>query len=563
MNFKNLRRNSLVLGTILGAVLVFVAVSSYIGSRELWFTNGDQDSTLLIDSLRVNAGKEPTFVEHPGLGVYLLYGPGLRLLKFANVVHVDNIDEFFAQADPLLELPSLYAGMRHLSIAYVIITASLAGAFLWLVSRSLLGAMLIFVLILGSAGFLFQSLWVRTELSSVFFVTLSLVALAGWARQRPFHGLASCLTAVVAGISLCFGIVSKMVVVALVFPALLSLLGWYFANQNHESSSPSESRKYIHSWTFSGILLWPTVYYFFKILPLGSLDLNKVNLALMGLGTIWAVQGVALLFKRSLVNWTYAPAQFGIGIFLGIPIIFKYCHIESLYAASTSLNAAFSSGMARYGGYVPQLDSGVVAVLDHLHNFLNYSVFTTGFLVTFLLSFSTARKEGRILGSMLILCGIGMSLVMSMRYFREQYLIYPDLFFALGTAVCMAFVNPASRLFAYTPKGLPAAKFGMMALIVLALSNQYRYVFQNYPGFNLGSRNNIRFVSEGCQAAGEYTERLQKRYGTQRDVERRVLSDSRLNGFQQNIRIQDKVYVKDRLKEEGITLNAQGEGVRL
>lgn len=539
------------LGLIVLSVVFFSFGSKTLNRDQIWFTNMDQDSTLLIDSLRVNANREPLFIEHPSLSVYLLYGNGLRLLKILGQTKVANFDELFALEDPLVELPNLFENMRTLSLVFLILTALIVGFSFYLASGNIFASAAATSILLGTGGFLLQSLMVRTEGTSILFVALSILMLAGLIHTR-INFLASTTLLIFAGVFLELGVFSKVVVLPLLAPALLFLCWWCMTQTNQRPEKETPAGQKIFVWLLGGAILAGIGYYFGTWVGREALLETKLPIIIVSLACLWVVQGCTLAWGKKLFFWIHPPLTFFYGVLVAGPFIYFYCHMETLYAKKYVANVVYSTGMARNSGYTTTLNHGASALMRELALFGQYSFFRTGILLATLLAIALSSRPGRLAGLLFMTCGIGMCLVMSLRYYGLHYLIYPDFFFSL--ALMSAATSP-DRTYGVVKRCFASPRLFIGILIGLILIFSYlnfQVIKNDYPQYNPIFRDRIGYVVNGVSAAPEYMTRMLEKYGTSAAILRRVLSDPRLNGEEQGIDLLTRPQVRGDLEREGI-----------
>src|SRR5262249_50441168 len=151
-------------------MLAFTATSVQLNRKEIWFSNRDQDLVLLINALRINDGLPPTYFDHPAQGVYILYAGLFRGFNKLGLSPVARFSDLAAHADPISLLPGLFYSGRGLSILVALLCVSTAAASMYVYTRRLEYAALGSAFLLASPGLLFQSLVIRSELTSVLFL---------------------------------------------------------------------------------------------------------------------------------------------------------------------------------------------------------------------------------------------------------------------------------------------------------------------------------------------------------------------------------------------------------
>ena len=167
-------------------IFAFGVTSVRLNQKEIWFSNLDQDSVLLINSLRVNDGRPPTYFDHPSQGVYVLYGRLLQIAGKLGLSPVGTFSEIERHEDPLVLMPRIVDVGRGISILVCMLCVAIAAAAIYVYTRSWEYAGLGSAFLFGSSGLLFQSLLVRSELTSVLFLCVVVLLLTLFAR-KPDH----------------------------------------------------------------------------------------------------------------------------------------------------------------------------------------------------------------------------------------------------------------------------------------------------------------------------------------------------------------------------------------
>jgi hypothetical protein len=532
---------------LVAAVAAFLRRSESLNRTEIWFSNVDQDAYILSDTLRVNAGREPTLIEHPGLGSYLLYGAGLNVSKAVGEVDVQDIDELFAAGDPILYLPDLYYGMRHLSQVFTLFTAVALGSCVFVLSRSFFGATIAGSIALGSYGVLFQSLMVRTELASVVFLTIAMVCLC--ALIKATSAWRTSLLCLSAGLATGLAVYSKVAVMPLLSAALLFVGTISIATKTSRSASgPFEhsapSRMIMAMVAFLG-------YFFFVNLDAGMSSGPLATALVAAAGVLCLIN---LIDSRTVLSAALLPgAALIAGFLFATPVVFYLCNVHSPEIERALIANVFSLKLfSQYAvSYHPSLFS------DAFMRFLDYSCFRSGLLLAIPVGLLFADKEGRLGAILLTCCGLGMSLVMSARYFSQQYLVYPDLFYSAALGVCFARRNPKNLFMRHLVGSREFIAGGAVAILILVFSvKQYEYAKKHYPRYNVGYRNQLKFVPSGFGST-EFTNLMLEHYSLNETMWR-VIRDQRLNGSERSIRIRDIENVNDSLRTMGTLDDPRG-----
>lgn len=539
VSFIQKRQVAILLACALVSALVFIKRSAGIGGSELWFSNGDQDSTLLIDSLRLNSHHGVSFIEHPGLGVYVLYGSGLKLQRSMKLIAVSNIDQLFEHPDPILLLPALYKAMRHQSMVLVGFIALMAAISVHLLSNRFSASIFTFMAMISSAGLLFQSLLARTELTSIFFVVCSILSLSGWSRLRAANPFAS-LILFLAGFFLCMAMFSKMVVLPLLLPILVCVaLGCWIKRDTLPIKDGA--KRVITEAALSAALLIYLAYYFSIGLEKVAYENTKIPGFLLFAEVLWLLHLAPKLGFLRLISRSFL--WFMCGLLLCIPVILKYCQVEHFDTSKLILKTVFSTDMAQNSTYASAFTANFSGYWLQILDYLSYSSLTTMLFPLFVFSLFFASARGAFLSVIFGLCGIGMSLVMAMRYFGLHYTIYPDVFFILAIATALSSMKSGTRRLKYIVKW-PAFSWAVLAgLLIIFSLRQEAYIREKYPKYNLPLRNALGYVHSGCNAAQEFSDRMKARYPDFEKLRHRIVEDPRLNGSEDGIKIMEQANI--------------------
>jgi len=158
-------------------LIAFTVTSVYLNQKEIWFSNLDQDSVLLINALRINDGRAPTYFDHPAQGVYILYGGMFRLFNKIGLSPIGKFSDLEKHQDPIRLVPTIFYSGRRMSILISILCVLIASASIYVYTRSWEYAGLGSAFLSASPGLLLQSLLVRSELTSVLFLCLAVFLL--------------------------------------------------------------------------------------------------------------------------------------------------------------------------------------------------------------------------------------------------------------------------------------------------------------------------------------------------------------------------------------------------
>lgn len=547
-------KNIIHLLTLLFIVITvgcFLIRSEALNQKEIWFSNVDQDSILLVDALRVNAGHEPTFVSHPALGNYILYGASLKILKMLGTIRFANINELFFTHDPILYLPGIYYGARHVSQALVLLTALALGISIFLLGGSFFLASIAGALVLNSYGLLLQSLIVRTELASMFFVSLAMLCLCALVRTKYFSRAS--ILCFVAGLTIGMGILSKITVIPLLGVGLLvaAVISMQRRTLLEIDARATHSKAAL---IIAGIMLFLSCY-FFGALGFDIIGATMAPTLIIALTILCLLNLVISRIRPKACVFLQFTTALMTGFLLAIPVVFYLCNLKSTAITRGVIGYVFSLDLfTRHSvGY----QHGIVYLLGYFTTFLDYSFFRSGLLLAIPFGLLIADQKGRLGAMLLTYCGLGMSLLMSARYFGYHYVIYPDFFYSAALAVCLIYRNQNLLFFRYLAgKRSIMAGAALAGLVILFGIMQYAYAQTAYPEYNLGYRNQLKFVPTGF-GSPEFEKAMLDRYGCVNNVMWRVIRDDKLNGSERGIKIRDLANVIDSLKCMG-TLSDPG-----
>ena len=182
----NQRFKSIIL-TIVGLLVVWIYVSfnSYVLEDLVWFNNSDQNSWVIYSSLDFNDGEQSKYISHPGVSSSFVYGLGFRVMEALGIGVISKSSQLQGHKDPLALLPNLYKTGSTISMVLILICALLMGCVVFLICGELIYAAYAILLTLASCGFLFHSVMLRNELTSIFYFIFALfVFLLGYKQHN-------------------------------------------------------------------------------------------------------------------------------------------------------------------------------------------------------------------------------------------------------------------------------------------------------------------------------------------------------------------------------------------
>lgn len=555
-------------------VLCFAYCSSRLNKNEIWFSNLDQDSAILFDALLVNSGNEPTYLDHPGLGAFYLYGKMQQVFSYLGLSAIADFPALAYSRDPLALLPDMFYKARAMSIIVCIVTALLFGFAFYLLSARLAAGVLASCLFLGSGGVLFQSLVVRTELSAAFLGMMAFFFLCIYARK--INRLCDGLFLALAGIALGFSVLTKIQAIpflVLAFP----LVGW-IASRNVEQRT--SDRVLLSRLFFAGIFLCCLLFWAYFRACFGG---RTPPPALVALLALIAATSLSLAAPRWLSPKVEAAAEsfvlLALGILTAFPLAFVLCSVHAAPTRAKLLEMIFS---LRFPDYKTSLSKGFVTnvVGKQLIEFLSYYSLRSLQLPVLVLAMIFARKKARTAAIIVLSGGLLMCVVSSLRYYSVAYLMFSDCFF--DAAIVIAAVglgNPGGRRYGVLgsrtaqperreSEALSGDRFResqsretgersrgwhierpamivawcVVAAIAIAIRN-CGYVRQSYAAYNSGLRDRIDLVPYGVSTSVSYHTMLVSKYGSTGNVLAKLFEDPALNGTNDGIVLSNKVNV--------------------
>jgi hypothetical protein len=214
-----------------GLLLHLVAVSERYPYYLIW----DMDLTVAIDTLIVNSGRLPDHISHPSFGVYLVTAPSARLSRALGGVSVADLRDAANTLNPMAAMAELTDYLRRHSP----LACAAVALILWLSLSAIFrlpcwAGALSFAVIGSEEALTYHASMVRSELYSVLFWSLAVLALALAARtRRPFQ-----LTAgtVLAGLLMGLSFLTK--IQSLFDLAAAALLGLLFSSLARSPREP-------------------------------------------------------------------------------------------------------------------------------------------------------------------------------------------------------------------------------------------------------------------------------------------------------------------------------------
>ena len=425
-NFKSIIIPLVLLFFLLGSIVLFVYQSVQLNKNEIWFSNMDQDSFLLIESMRINSENQPIFLNHPALGVHYLYGKFLKLFEIFNIIPVSEFNRLSKSNDPLLFLPDVFYKGRTISIIISISCALIFGFIFYVLTQKLLFFTLSTILFLFSGGLFFQSLLVRSELTSVFFVLISLFLLVlFWKTSNLFL---SSIIVIISGVFFGFAALSKIQVLP-IFVFIITLLLYNIFRENKVYSGKFVNYK-IFQLIFVIMFLGLYIVFLNSVYNKNSMPVSLIIIILF----IFLSPIIFLLpwFKgRKISLFFYHLNLFLIGFLISFKIAFYLVNMSSSKSITGIFDLVFHSG--KKAEVTLNLLSSLNRSIEHIYSgvvkFSKYYFLESYLLIFIILLFIITKKKFNSKAIVTLVFGVGYCFFSSLRHFGLHYLIYSDMFF--------------------------------------------------------------------------------------------------------------------------------------
>jgi hypothetical protein len=524
--------------------ILFIFWSVHLNRDQIWFSNLDQDSILLIDSLRRNADRQPSYLEQPGIGVYPLYGSMLQLFAKAGVTHVKDFRDLEKMPDPLPAVADIFYSGRAISLIVVSLLCLAVGVLSALLAGRATAGVLAFILALSSSGILLQSLLVRTEMTAVLFLSLAAIA-AALSRRSATHLLAgACVWG--AGALCAAAILTKVLVIpAVPFVWLLAAFGgpsW--------KPLPKDGEHPVMG----------------QLLGLATVLILMILAMEVGPHFLWSFHwpwtcrligwGVGLLSLAAFPYWRcldtrpkcgiFKTALFLAGLFAGVLLVMKAGHVETqgqdvliwvgkMLVGDKSLQPYL--GVVQRAGYVGVVTTLIVQVGGHyvLHTLYLPLVFTAFY-------FGGRRIPVVFVG--VILSGVAIAGVCCARSAAPNYYIFSDIAFIMLSAVL---IERSLR------RGHKSVAIFLVVMLAVSALMQWAFIARYYPSYNKVLRDRVDYVYCGIYPSREFSNLILSLYGGDKTrIAVKVLEDPRVNGMDRGIDLKGKPNIRKYLQGEAL-----------
>jgi hypothetical protein len=512
--------------------LAFCAFSVRLNRHQIWFSNLDQDSIMVIDSLRWRDGRQTTYADHPGCGVYPVYGTVLGGLSAAGRHNAGQFSELERVADPLPAVAETFYEARMASLIVATLLCLAVGALGGLFAGSGTAGLLAFILTLSSCGVLLQSLIVRTELTAMLYLTAGALAAVLASRTK---GLCSrSILTWVAGALSAAAVLTKMSVL------VLAPFVWLLSAVSERASSCAPQQR------------WKSLVWLLAVLLLTAMPLMAAPRVLASfywpmpyLAAGWGVAlAAALLFPwwRKLDH----PAKTGIlwttifcaGFLAGLILVFKTAHIETI--GNQILNDMMAVFMGKRVGDVSMVTAreagGLGVIKTWAVAYGGHYLRQTPLLAAFILAFAVGARRLPLFVAGALLSAAVIAGVMSARWFGEHYLVHSDVPLAVAAGAV---------LWRVLREGRPRYALAVGLLLCANAAIQWAYTKEAYATYNQYWRDRIDYVHSGIPKSPDYAGLVAQHYGADNEtIMRHVLADPRLNGANRGIPLAERPNIK-------------------
>jgi len=229
---NTLTRNILFVLVACVAIWKFIAFSQDVKKDLIWYSNSDQSGWVLFSSLDFNEGRSAKYISHPGVSTAYVYGLGLKVMKTLGLVELGQSSDIEKHDDPMQFFPQLYERGSQISMVLILLCALFMGMVVYQLCGKQweLGAFG-FIMTLFSCGFLFHSVMLRNELTSVFYFILSLFLFQYTYFKKEISAWRDYTLMVSAGLMFGLAYFAKSQVVVTTVMFFLFLLYYHLTNE--------------------------------------------------------------------------------------------------------------------------------------------------------------------------------------------------------------------------------------------------------------------------------------------------------------------------------------------
>lgn len=165
---------------VLGALYFF-----WMHFRYPFYFIWDMDQTTTVDLLLLHSGEIPDHINHTGFGMYFLMKYISLAAYYFGGISVISLSDLREAVEPVLGVAELTSFLRKLSPILILGTIAIIWSSLTKICTSFKYSVAILVTFLTSSSFLYHSAFIRSELYSIFFFSISLFFVMKAALLRP------------------------------------------------------------------------------------------------------------------------------------------------------------------------------------------------------------------------------------------------------------------------------------------------------------------------------------------------------------------------------------------
>ena len=478
--FRSDLHRTMVIGLALASLVIAGVWLTVISRSDPWYRNTDMNMYNMADALSINSKVAPNGIDQPGLTVKYLLAVDFRLRHDLGLLPVWNLKKFDASPDPLREIPALVRIERIQSRLMLLLVILAAGWLIHSITRSLDATCLSVVLLCGSSGLLFHGLLSRPELLCVGFGNVLALACVWRATARP-RGLGRDLWLLLAGIFVGLAALTKLPGFCYLIPCYAWC--WLAALTDRTplaASAPAAGGRILLPAAGSVtlfLLLFQLTSSYEAFDPLAALRLRvaAVGVGLLPLLALWTGRQRVRTF---LIDRGQELALLGAGLLVSLSV--TYGALRAILPEPVAV-AYLSRVLHLLVNPRSTLSILLTAHPDVAHEFLAFFketpllfIGTTMAVVAAGLSRAVPVRL-RLFSALLLLTGLGMTVVMSQRYFTDQYSIFPQVPMLLA---CVLILTGLVRAHSGEPPSNPgrhwAFPVALAAAFVLMVTGYFR-----------------------------------------------------------------------------------------
>ena len=413
-----------------------------ISRTDPWYRNTDMNIHNMVDALSINSNVSPNGIDQPGLPLKYLLALDYRARHYAGLLPVWNLKKFGGSKDPLREIPLLiHVGRMH-SRAMVFLVILAAAWLVHSVTRSLDSACLAIVLLCGSAGLLFHGLLTRPELLCVGFGNVLALACV-WRATATASRLRHHVWLFLAGLFVGLAVLTKLPGICYLIPCYAWCWLAAFTAQPRVPA-PDEASFWRGLLPAAGgasvfLLLFQITKSHAAFDPLVAL---RLRLAAVGVGALplLALWSGRNRFWSFLIERSRELALLGAGALAALSVGYWTLRAVMTESSAADYCAGVLHVLVNPNSVMPFILARKPDVTREFLRFFTETplLFLSATAVTVAVCFVRSvppRLKAFIL--LLLVTGLGMTLLMSKRHFTAQYSIFPQVPLLLAWALSL------------------------------------------------------------------------------------------------------------------------------